>query len=84
MRPNLQMKRHRHQLHDDIHQSVQLWLVCRRRANREGPGTCFVFLGVCLISWTRSGGPNSLRPASTSVRASVDSWRISSVSLDHD
>jgi hypothetical protein len=44
--------------------------------------TCFPgFLGACLMSWTRSGGPNSRSAAKTSVRASMDSWSISSVSL---
>lgn len=44
--------------------------------------TCLpTFRVVCLSKWTRSGGPNSRRRESESVRASTDSWRISSVIL---
>lgn len=48
-----------------------------------GVGTCLVGFRIwCFRRWTRSGGPSSRRALSDSVRASIDSWRISSVILD--
>lgn len=35
----------------------------------------------CFSKWTRSGGPSSRKEIRESVRVSMDSWIISSVSL---
>jgi hypothetical protein len=53
-----------------------------QRLCSAGKRACLPWLPLaCFSRWTRSGGPSSRKDSRESVRASIDSWITSSVSL---